>query len=201
MLDLPHHHCNSVYVPWISKGQRATLTIRNNMSTSLFLLCMVLQLDCRTVSTPLCNGALRSSWLDLSLDCWRDSSDHRQQHPIPHRPAAVSEPPIANRHAIEEVHGGLGCMSGARGPSSATALDTYDPDAIRFARVDVQWVVRVRSCPRSNRGKHSFSCCVGELTVQVYLRKLAVVIRVCRPAARLGRSSGIANDPVMQISS
>ena len=38
MLDLPHHHCNSVYVPWISKGQRATLTLRNNIGTSLFFL-------------------------------------------------------------------------------------------------------------------------------------------------------------------
>jgi len=30
MLDLPHHHCNIVYVPWQSKGDRATLTLRNN---------------------------------------------------------------------------------------------------------------------------------------------------------------------------
>jgi len=30
MLDLPHHHCNSVYVPWLSKGVRATLTLQNN---------------------------------------------------------------------------------------------------------------------------------------------------------------------------
>lgn len=30
MLDLPHHHCNSIYVPWHSKGERVTLTMRNN---------------------------------------------------------------------------------------------------------------------------------------------------------------------------
>ncbi|KAF8259966.1 caspase domain-containing protein [Lactarius quietus] len=30
MLDLPHHHCNSVYVPWHSKGERVTMTMRNN---------------------------------------------------------------------------------------------------------------------------------------------------------------------------
>ncbi|KAI9432855.1 caspase domain-containing protein [Lactarius indigo] len=30
LLDLPHHHCNSVYVPWQSKGTRRTLTIQNN---------------------------------------------------------------------------------------------------------------------------------------------------------------------------
>jgi hypothetical protein len=29
LLDLPHHHCNSVYVPWQSKGERVTLTMRN----------------------------------------------------------------------------------------------------------------------------------------------------------------------------
>jgi hypothetical protein len=29
MLDLPHHHCNSVYVPWQSKGRRRTVTLRN----------------------------------------------------------------------------------------------------------------------------------------------------------------------------
>ncbi|KAN0136670.1 Caspase domain containing protein [Lactarius tabidus] len=30
MLDLPHYHCNSIYVPWQSKGQRVTMTMRNN---------------------------------------------------------------------------------------------------------------------------------------------------------------------------
>ncbi|KAI9456400.1 peptidase C14, caspase domain-containing protein, partial [Lactarius psammicola] len=30
LLDLPHHHCNSVYVPWQSKGTRRTLTMQNN---------------------------------------------------------------------------------------------------------------------------------------------------------------------------
>ncbi|KAI9510660.1 caspase domain-containing protein [Russula earlei] len=29
MLDLPHYHCNSVYVPWQSKGERRTMTMRN----------------------------------------------------------------------------------------------------------------------------------------------------------------------------
>ena len=29
MLDLPHHRCNSVYVPWLSKGVRRTLTMQN----------------------------------------------------------------------------------------------------------------------------------------------------------------------------
>jgi hypothetical protein len=29
LLDLPHYHCNSVYVPWQSKGERRTMTIRN----------------------------------------------------------------------------------------------------------------------------------------------------------------------------
>ncbi|KAI9431485.1 caspase domain-containing protein [Lactarius indigo] len=29
MLDLPHSHCNNVYVPWVSKGTRRTLTIQN----------------------------------------------------------------------------------------------------------------------------------------------------------------------------
>ncbi|KAN0136650.1 Caspase domain containing protein [Lactarius tabidus] len=29
LLDLPHHHCNSVYVPWQSKGERRTLTKQN----------------------------------------------------------------------------------------------------------------------------------------------------------------------------
>ena len=36
MLDLPHHRCNSVYVPWQSKGQRVTMTMRNNNGTSQF---------------------------------------------------------------------------------------------------------------------------------------------------------------------
>jgi len=30
MLNLPHYHCNSVYVPWQSKGERSTLTMRHN---------------------------------------------------------------------------------------------------------------------------------------------------------------------------
>jgi len=29
MLDLPHHHCNDVYVPWVSKGNRRTKTMHN----------------------------------------------------------------------------------------------------------------------------------------------------------------------------
>ncbi|KAH9005354.1 caspase domain-containing protein [Lactarius deliciosus] len=31
MLDLPHHHCNGVYVPWHSKGERAMPTMRNKI--------------------------------------------------------------------------------------------------------------------------------------------------------------------------
>jgi hypothetical protein len=30
LLDLPHFHCNCVYVPWESKGKRRTLTMQNN---------------------------------------------------------------------------------------------------------------------------------------------------------------------------
>jgi hypothetical protein len=29
MLDLPHYHCNDVYVPWQSKGERRTMTMQN----------------------------------------------------------------------------------------------------------------------------------------------------------------------------
>jgi len=29
LLDLPHHHCNDVYVPWQSKGERRTRTWHN----------------------------------------------------------------------------------------------------------------------------------------------------------------------------
>jgi hypothetical protein len=29
LLDLPHYHCNSVYVPWESKGNRRTMTKQN----------------------------------------------------------------------------------------------------------------------------------------------------------------------------
>ena len=36
ILDLPHHHCNSVYVPWLSKGVLATRRVENNNGTSLF---------------------------------------------------------------------------------------------------------------------------------------------------------------------
>jgi hypothetical protein len=35
MLDLPHHHCNNVYVPWQSKGERRTMTMQNNNGSSL----------------------------------------------------------------------------------------------------------------------------------------------------------------------
>ncbi|KAH9172758.1 caspase domain-containing protein [Lactarius sanguifluus] len=38
LLDLPHHHCNSVYVPWQSKGTRRTLTMQNNNALSICLL-------------------------------------------------------------------------------------------------------------------------------------------------------------------
>jgi len=30
LLDLPHYHCNNVWVPWQSKGTRRTLTMQNN---------------------------------------------------------------------------------------------------------------------------------------------------------------------------
>lgn len=29
LLDLPHYHCNDVYVPWQSKGERRTMTLQN----------------------------------------------------------------------------------------------------------------------------------------------------------------------------
>ncbi|KAH9979130.1 caspase domain-containing protein [Russula compacta] len=31
MLDLPHHRCNSVYVPWLSRGSRRTKTMHNKI--------------------------------------------------------------------------------------------------------------------------------------------------------------------------
>jgi hypothetical protein len=34
MLDLPHYHCNDVYVPWISKGNRRTKTMQNKIGKS-----------------------------------------------------------------------------------------------------------------------------------------------------------------------
>lgn len=37
LLDLPHYHCNAVYVPWISKGERRTKTLMNRNSASLYL--------------------------------------------------------------------------------------------------------------------------------------------------------------------
>ncbi len=36
MLDLPHYYCNSVYVPWQSKGDRRTLTMHNQNGLSPF---------------------------------------------------------------------------------------------------------------------------------------------------------------------
>ena len=29
LLDLPHYHCNNVYVPWQSKGERRTMSLQN----------------------------------------------------------------------------------------------------------------------------------------------------------------------------
>jgi hypothetical protein len=29
LLDLPHYHCNGIYVPWQSKGERRTMTMQN----------------------------------------------------------------------------------------------------------------------------------------------------------------------------
>lgn len=29
LLDLPHHHCNQVWVPWLSQGKRRTKTLQN----------------------------------------------------------------------------------------------------------------------------------------------------------------------------
>jgi hypothetical protein len=34
MLDLPHYHCNDIYVPWISKGNRRTKTMQNKIGKS-----------------------------------------------------------------------------------------------------------------------------------------------------------------------
>ncbi|KAI0278409.1 caspase domain-containing protein [Russula aff. rugulosa BPL654] len=31
MLDLPHYHCNDIYVPWLSKGDRRTKTMQNKI--------------------------------------------------------------------------------------------------------------------------------------------------------------------------
>jgi len=32
MLDLPHSHCNDIYVPWLSKGQRRTKSFQNKIT-------------------------------------------------------------------------------------------------------------------------------------------------------------------------
>jgi len=35
LLDLPHYHCNNVYVPWQSKGQRRSMSLQNANGSSL----------------------------------------------------------------------------------------------------------------------------------------------------------------------
>lgn len=35
LLDLPHYHCNNVYVPWQSKGERRTMSLQNVNGSSL----------------------------------------------------------------------------------------------------------------------------------------------------------------------
>ncbi|VDC07929.1 unnamed protein product [Peniophora sp. CBMAI 1063] len=35
MLDLPHHNCNAIYVPWLSKGKRRTGTLRMKQNRAL----------------------------------------------------------------------------------------------------------------------------------------------------------------------
>ncbi|KZV76563.1 hypothetical protein PENSPDRAFT_680222 [Peniophora sp. CONT] len=37
MLDLPHHNCNAIYVPWLSKGKRRTGTLRMKQNRALAL--------------------------------------------------------------------------------------------------------------------------------------------------------------------
>ncbi|EIM89345.1 uncharacterized protein STEHIDRAFT_155021 [Stereum hirsutum FP-91666 SS1] len=52
LLDLPHYHCNAVYVPWISKGKRRTRTLMNrNIAALRFPLAMTLP-DRRNVTSP-----------------------------------------------------------------------------------------------------------------------------------------------------
>lgn len=35
LLDLPHYHCNNVWVPWISKGERRTKSRMNYLGQSI----------------------------------------------------------------------------------------------------------------------------------------------------------------------
>ena len=61
-LDLKHHRCNRVYVPWVNKGFRRTQSQWNNVGESILLLqCgvgMDSLIDKTTASTPVCVYAL-----------------------------------------------------------------------------------------------------------------------------------------------
>lgn len=46
LLDLPHHRCNRVYVPWLSKGKRRTAFLRNSVVRSN---AMNVNISCGTV--------------------------------------------------------------------------------------------------------------------------------------------------------
>lgn len=218
MHNLPHSHCNSVYVPWVSKGDRATLTLRNNNGTSLyfFFLCIVLRLDfvvivrhhamgpssLRGTAYPLfsitdvmrqTDGNLRSLTNPLL------SSHPRLRIATQVGGSAMEEQPKRRWWSNWWSNGDSGVYPAQEDSSSLSTTLIQCDSPVSYEACD-GWC---RYDPFERRIAVSiiiFCFSVGELTIRVYLCKLAVVIRVFRPGTRLGRPSGISNDFVMQIS-
>lgn len=211
-LDLPHYKCNSVYVPWQSKGQRVTMTLRNNNGRSSFdpSPAVVSPLDCAVIVPHHAMGLsglhgatfLPSTVGMVTRGIDRNTPQYSDPSPSPPPRLRIDtklEDGMEDRQANKRRRSmGSEAYPAHEGHLQGSGSFLSSTSYLQSPGLDMcnGWCGYNVLAHRTAVSLFDFSCCAGELTLCVSV----IVVRVFRPATCLGRSSGFANEGVMQVS-
>jgi hypothetical protein len=108
LLDLPHFHCNSVYVPWQSNGKRRTMTVQNINGLSLHHISVSCS-DTRLVRRQATDFTNSISQVPLSIETAMDNQPVEPRHNKSRNPVhkSVEVPRINPSCLLKRCHVGL----------------------------------------------------------------------------------------------
>ncbi|THH05450.1 hypothetical protein EW146_g9899 [Bondarzewia mesenterica] len=156
LLDLPHHSCNQIYVPWISKGTRRTKTLQSTTTRRL------------TALVPRRPNS-RSNAAIGSLDALAEITNTKRRHmtidTMVHHPSDPSaHSPCRSMSASENkpVHNSFSSVSSSSSPSRLalkphprTRVPTIQFDSIQ-AKVDSEITLTTPRRPLPERKSRAF---------------------------------------------
>ena len=172
MLDLPHHHCNNVYVPWQSKGERRTMSMQNYNGSSLHHTALSYT-DFRLVRHQATDFADATHGVSLSI---------------------VNM--IEGQQPAGQPSDGPSQIDGERGRSQERMLFESE---MRYASPEP--VFHCDGWCDYSDVQHPSVVSIGVTRRNALISRLLVALAVCvfGPAARMGRPKGLADHGLVQL--